>query len=1012
MRETISTGARFPGCNPAPQFANMNPLTSEESGGAAIGGGHWATAAKSHPALAAKAIRELAESYWYPVYEWWRRAGCTASRAAQATEACFSRWIETEPPRPQDPGAGRLRTWLLERLPAMAAAGVKPRDAVLIKVDRAWAEQLYATEPEGSPDGLFARRLAIELLEFTLRLIQQEDAAAGNGAQFESLRPRLRIVAGEQDEPAVTQFRQRFRQKLRALVADIIIDPRDVDDEIATLLAAAGKHDTPGSPLPEIFGGLTPGELFAWGLAPRTSTAPQPAPAPIRVARPAAAKATPVAQPQVAKAVPLAAVPGIANAGRRNAQRKMGMWPAIAAGIAVAAVAAWFALRPDDKGLSYAERMAMENGARPKPAPVAAPIKPIATPTLAQAATPTPTPAPTPAPTPEPAMVATAPAPTPAPTPTPGPVSEFTKWLEGTAAQVQAAYEREVRAPFDTAVDRALQQYTTVIDTAIASADAAGKRDIVLALREERRQASSGQATTDSTTAPALPELKPLLTQWRGQYARLDKERYDRAKALHARIDPGLAKSEATLTLQKRDADAAALKALREKIAGEWLTPPAGQATTPNAPPVPSAPRIRLAAPALLARLLSLNCRVIVREQPGNMVRTVETPLDLQSDRFEFYEVEFRAPLEGRPPLTDADLELLDQLPGLTHLVIIDCQITDATLARLRSCRELVSLRLETLPGITPDGLKVLDSLQELRSLALVELPIGDAAVPTLAKLTKLTKLRINDLPLSSAAFAAVCAMPAIEDLEFGGGKIQLASNDWAEVAGMRKLTRIAPRGGDIDVIVTTHIAKNTHITHVNFEGLPVDDAIIAPLASLTRLTGMNLKRTKVTGTGFKSWGPHNSFTHLSMDGCPGLDDEALKAIASAFPRLDTLEVGGTGTNYTAAGIAALDRLRSLTTLRIFGESVTDAIAAELAKLDSLVTLGVGKSTLTEQGLATLSRLPKLSRLYIVNPPITDGALKALKKFRALRDINLGEDTPPATFARLRSDLQGIAVRR
>ena len=70
----------------------------------------------------AEALRELAASYWYPVYAWWRRSGF--DDAGTLTQACFARWLTAVPPQATEPGAARLREWLLAQLPALAAEGV------------------------------------------------------------------------------------------------------------------------------------------------------------------------------------------------------------------------------------------------------------------------------------------------------------------------------------------------------------------------------------------------------------------------------------------------------------------------------------------------------------------------------------------------------------------------------------------------------------------------------------------------------------------------------------------------------------------------------------------------------------------------------------------------------------------------------------------------------------------------------------------------------------------------
>src|SRR5579864_7323149 len=63
-----------------------------------------------------EALAELAGSYWYGVYAWWRRAGLEATDAVTATLASFNLWLGEAAPKTSDTGASRMREWLAARL--------------------------------------------------------------------------------------------------------------------------------------------------------------------------------------------------------------------------------------------------------------------------------------------------------------------------------------------------------------------------------------------------------------------------------------------------------------------------------------------------------------------------------------------------------------------------------------------------------------------------------------------------------------------------------------------------------------------------------------------------------------------------------------------------------------------------------------------------------------------------------------------------------------------------------
>jgi len=228
-----------------------------------------------------EALKELAASYWYGVYAWWRRAGLDTEEAGTATLAAFTRWLGDAPPSASDTGAGRMREWLPARLAELAEAGVELTGEPAMAIDPAWAERRYADEPAGAPDAIFQRRWAVTVIEFTASTLQAEFAARGEEALFAELVPFAGFEMADEDRysaaaarigrtagamrKAVFDFRTRQREVLRAFVADTVLDPADAESEITALLCAC---DAPGpeaasAPLPTAIRALRPDEVLA-----------------------------------------------------------------------------------------------------------------------------------------------------------------------------------------------------------------------------------------------------------------------------------------------------------------------------------------------------------------------------------------------------------------------------------------------------------------------------------------------------------------------------------------------------------------------------------------------------------------------------------------------------------------------------------------------------------------------------------------------------------------------------
>jgi len=256
-----------------PPNTEAEPAASRSRWGRVVGG---------NGADRTEAFTELAASYWYCVYAWWRRAGLDANRAA--TLASFTRWLGESPPTALDSGAARLREWLLARLAELARHDLEWTGTAAIKIDPAWAEQRYADEPAGEPDVIFLRRWAITVVEFTASTLRAEYAARGEEALFAELMAFAGLEPGDEERyaaggarvgrsggamhKAVFDFRTRQREVLRAFMADIVLDSVEADGEIQALLLACDDSgsEAANAPLPAVLEGFRPAEAFARAL--------------------------------------------------------------------------------------------------------------------------------------------------------------------------------------------------------------------------------------------------------------------------------------------------------------------------------------------------------------------------------------------------------------------------------------------------------------------------------------------------------------------------------------------------------------------------------------------------------------------------------------------------------------------------------------------------------------------------------------------------------------------------
>jgi RNA polymerase sigma-70 factor (ECF subfamily) len=209
------------------------------------------------------ALESLCRDCWFPLYAFARRSGATPDEAQDRVQSFFAALLEKGWLRQADPERGRFRTFLLaafrhhvsherERERAKKRGG----GVVTFSLDAAEGERRYRAEPEDSetPERLYDRRFAFAILEAALA--DTREVYRGDRAPvFEGLRPFL--VAGEPTpsldsaaaslgmspaaaKMALHRLRRRYRDALRARIADTVADRAEVEDEIRHLLAAFG----------------------------------------------------------------------------------------------------------------------------------------------------------------------------------------------------------------------------------------------------------------------------------------------------------------------------------------------------------------------------------------------------------------------------------------------------------------------------------------------------------------------------------------------------------------------------------------------------------------------------------------------------------------------------------------------------------------------------------------------------------------------------------------------------
>ncbi|HWB60139.1 MAG TPA: sigma-70 family RNA polymerase sigma factor [Chthoniobacteraceae bacterium] len=218
-------------------------------------------AGQEDAAPAMRALAELCQSYWRPLYAYVRRRGCSPEEAQDLTQEFFARLLAKNYLAGVDRAKGRFRSFLLaslkhflanewDRARTLKRGGGRP----VVALDALSSEERARIEPADnlSPDKAFERQWALTLLDQALARLRAEYTGDGRGEQFDLLRQFIGADEGESYaaigekcgmsegavKVAVHRLRRRYRDVLREEIAQTVTRREEIDEEIRSLFAA------------------------------------------------------------------------------------------------------------------------------------------------------------------------------------------------------------------------------------------------------------------------------------------------------------------------------------------------------------------------------------------------------------------------------------------------------------------------------------------------------------------------------------------------------------------------------------------------------------------------------------------------------------------------------------------------------------------------------------------------------------------------------------------------------
>ena len=215
---------------------------------------HWSVVLSARDASDDGALEVLCRSYWRSLYVLARRFGHTPHDAEDLVQGYFAKLLAKDWLRSAGPERGRFRTFLsvtFRRYMAdeydHATRLKRGGGATMLPLDTENAECFYAGELSTieTPEHAFDKAWALDVVAAAQSRLRRESAAAGKEALFDAISAgepyaeigsRLGLTVSAITSAAF-RMRRHCEEFIRDEIAHTVADPREVEEEIAHLLA-------------------------------------------------------------------------------------------------------------------------------------------------------------------------------------------------------------------------------------------------------------------------------------------------------------------------------------------------------------------------------------------------------------------------------------------------------------------------------------------------------------------------------------------------------------------------------------------------------------------------------------------------------------------------------------------------------------------------------------------------------------------------------------------------------
>ena len=211
------------------------------------------------------ALEKLCRAYWQPVCSFARRRGWNEEDAKDLTQQFFASLLQRKDFSGLDPRKGKFRTFLLSAFTHFLANEYDRANAMkrgggqtILSLDQFAPDELGTACPASdvAPDTIYDMRWAQTILQAALRQLKKEMSEANKQGHLDELIHFLTANAAPGEYALIAQrlgveasaapvmvhrLRQRYRELVRAEVAQTVSSPLELEEEMRYLFAVLNQ---------------------------------------------------------------------------------------------------------------------------------------------------------------------------------------------------------------------------------------------------------------------------------------------------------------------------------------------------------------------------------------------------------------------------------------------------------------------------------------------------------------------------------------------------------------------------------------------------------------------------------------------------------------------------------------------------------------------------------------------------------------------------------------------------